>query len=839
MLLGTSVAKAQGEAMDANVHTSFETSGNKTYRTVQFALFKTANKATTVMKALEEAIVLQRGDDGNLVLDAWDNALAKQKVKFKNSKGNGDIKVHAYPDMAILISTYDPEDELTIEDARFYVVTLVEGKTEYEHVFKSTMDKGSQKIENVDVYGQNRDTISITAAPAIDDGKNMYFKIHIDLPKEYSSSNSRLTVQPTSVDCQTEDTIDYIQGIVMEGSRYHRVQNRSMRFNYMKNDNVAFAYSPHELYDDEKIFLDTTLVYVKPNRKKTYKIPYEVVLSNFTQEYFRMSAATGSCNGKNIFKFLDLGVASADMDVDEFQITAESNFDTKNQDLRLKFLVGKAELTNDSTNQVQLNDLYTELRSYGDQLMEVRVEATASPDGGLESNRKLAAERTKVAAQMVRHNLGKVDIAFHTAVPKVYTWNDVAREVEADGYPGQAEKIRGYTGANGYGGDAQIATIEGYETVILPVLERLRMMRVTYRYEREHVMDAAEALAAYYERKADLIKGKGKDFSDGDYYNLFTVIKDSAEQDTLTMIAYNHVIRSSGYEQVKFSMYVANRMAMLNSRLGKPDPKVLAPFINSRLRAKTTRERGEKAQKNRREVLINQIITYFQLEERDSALSYSNYWFANDDDPKVERLKKYITFKEGFVKYATHQLSPKEEKEVLDAMNFVIACAPDNKAVIFTEARDILNVPNSEAQKLVAAMKDDNPKKWYLRGILEADLEEQHLGEAKKKDYIPSYLAFFNRSFEMEPTFKRLYFNEGQISDKLREKFKYDKKQKPRYREMFDDLVTLTGTESSKPTDEVEISGEDEEEETVESTDNEEETSNTGNTDSTAADTAE
>lgn len=321
-------------------------------------------------------------------------------------------------------------------------------------------------------------------------------------------------------------------------------------------------------------------------------------------------------------------------------------------------------------------------------------------------------------------------------------------------------------------------------------------------------MDANEVTTEYYKRRDDLLKGKGRDFSDGDYYNLFHTITDQREQDTLTMLAYRHITKRGGYEQIKFSMYVANRMAMLNQRRGKPDSRVLAPFINPRLRAVATKEFSERAQKNRREVLINQIITYFQMEERDSALSYCDYWFGKDNDPKVERLRKYITFKEGFVKYATHQLSPEKEKEVLDAMNYVISCAPDNKAVIYTEARNILNVPESEALKLIGAMADDNPKKWYLRGIIEADREEKKLAERKPATYVPAYLAFFNHCFELEPSYKWLYFYDGQVSDELRERYKYSKRNKPRYREIFNDKVQLTGTPAADNGALMEISGE-------------------------------
>ena len=250
---GTLMSFAQGDALDANIHISFETSGQKTYRTVQYALFKTSNKASTVQKALEEAIVLQRGDGGNIVLTAWDDALTKNKVKFRNSKGNGDFKIHAYPDMAILVSTYDPEDELTIEDARFQIIPLVEGQTEYEFSFKSTMDKGSQRIENVDVFGVNKDTINIVAAPPIDDGKNMYFRIHVDLPKQYGNSKYAgwYNVGPDDVDCfQTGAIVDLFVSKWGDGMRWvNKHDGGPHEANFLKLDcsklKTTFGWYPH------------------------------------------------------------------------------------------------------------------------------------------------------------------------------------------------------------------------------------------------------------------------------------------------------------------------------------------------------------------------------------------------------------------------------------------------------------------------------------------------------------------------------------------------------------------------------------------------------------------
>jgi hypothetical protein len=172
------------------------------------------------------------------------------------------------------------------------------------------------------------------------------------------------------------------------------------------------------------------------------------------------------------------------------------------------------------------------------------------------------------------------------------------------------------------------------------------------------------------------------------------------------------------------------------------------------------------------------------------------------------------------VKYATHQLSPAEEKEVLDAMNFVISCAPDNKAVIYTEARDILNVPYSVCLGLINEMGDENPKKWYLRGILEADNEEKRINDRHKADYIPNYLAFFDHSFELEPSYKWLYFTDGQISDELREKYKWSKRKRQKYRDLFSRLVVLSdeAARQAQNEDVLEISGDDDIDENGETT---------------------
>lgn len=132
-------------------------------------------------------------------------------------------------------------------------------------------------------------------------------------------------------------------------------------------------------------------------------------------------------------------------------------------------------------------------------------------------------------------------------------------------------------------------------------------------------------------------------------------------------------------------------------------------------------------------------------------------------------------------------------------------------------------------------MDDNNPKKWYLKGLLwseEAgketqgdsdggfreltemeyfDMQQNHpeqLIEYNKKleeynamkaasagDTVPHFLAYFQHSFDLEPKYKRLYFNEGNVSDETRKQHPYRRKDIPAYRRKFGLL-----TKKIKPT---------------------------------------
>lgn len=766
---------------DFQVQARYGSKGDVNIYPVEYALFKTRKKAETVMNRLNAAIE----DDGYAGGPAFDDALVANNVKFRRAKANGAFSVRAYAGQAVLV--YVNSQALAIYEIK-------EGKTQYAEIVEFRMD-GTQSIENTDVIGhRHEEDVDIKALPPIDDGQNMLVPVSFKFRQGEVSTRSRIIAQPEVIDCQTEDTVDYTTPLVYEGKQYHSLQNRRMSFDYMKNENprLVAGYVPSHRPTFGKAFaVDTMLIYRKPDSRKSYKFNYTVVAEDLTHEIRRMSKGVGSCNKYRFFKFLDLTCVGADMPVDEFRVEAEETVRAVPRDLKLNFQVGKAELTEDTINYERLDMLVKEMKEYGDQLMRVEIEATASPDGGIDKNRQLAKDRGQKAMNLVMRGLGRADVTKGLST-KVFTWDDVAKQLSDEGKVQKADSVRTIL-ASAKVPDALLRNLSFYETDIVPVLESMRAMHCVYKYEQMHVMDADELLKFYAEHKAEIMKGdKSARLSDGDYYNLLSCVTDSAELDTITVLAYNHMRSQPGWQKLKLSQYVSNRMALLQIRRGMPDLSILAPFIDMRSRLVTERYTGsnrdaqERMQMNRREVLINQIMQYYQLEKRDSAAAMLAFWFAGNNDATVKRLRNYVSFKENFLRYYSGRMTDAaQQRDYLDAQEFVLSSSPDNRAILYSEAHQFMGKTMEECHKLVDAMSDDNAKKWYLRGILEAKAEEQRNVDSRNKTYIPLYLAFFYQSFKLQPDYRLLYFEEAHVSDELREKYKYRKRDIPQYEELL------------------------------------------------------
>lgn len=803
-------AAAQDERLTANfqIQGRYGKKGAPSVYPTSYAVFKTATKARTVMDRLVKAV----DTDGYPGGPEYDDALVKNNVRFKRAKANGTFSVRAWPGQSVLVY---------VNDQTFAVYEIKEGQTEYNETVEFKMD-GMHTLDNVNVDGNRKhDHIPFAADDGDDDGANMSVHISFELPAGLTGKNTRVMIQPVAVDCQTEDTADYVTPLIYEGRRYHMLQDRRMDFDYRKNEpaGIGKGFIPgRPLVDGEAFRVDTTVIYTKKDPSRDYKISCDILVEDYTHSYMKLNTV-GSCNKRKMFKFLDLKGVSADMPLEEFRIDAEEVMRAVPRDLKLNFVVGKAELTADSLNDVRLGTLIKEMKEYGDQLMRIEIEAYSSPDGGYEKNLRLARERGQVAMNLVMRGLGRADVTKGLKT-EVYTWDDVAAELDNAGKKDQADSVRAVIAAAGRQPEAMLRQLSFYATDIAPVLENMRSMRCIYKYEQMHIMNSEEVLEYYAANKKKLLDNdKSVKLSDGDYYNLFACIKDTAEQDTVTMLAYRHMTSQPNWDKLKFSQYVANRMAILQLRNGHPSTETLAAFVDTTSNRVTeaylgnNREARGRVLKNRRQILINHILAYYQLEKRDSASRLLKFWFPESTDKEVTALRNYVDFKRNFLKYYSGKLSPAEAEEYRKTEEYVLNSSRDNRAILYTEGRAFMGKTDAECRELVMKMSDDDAKKWYLLAILEADEEARR--NVTAKDYVPLYLALFYKSFTLDPDLRLTYFTEGQVSDALREKYKYRKRDIPKYTELLDDFL---GKKPETSGDDEELSGDDLDEDTGDDT---------------------
>ncbi len=772
-------------------------------------------------------------------------------VKKNTTRASGRFSINAATTLCLLFIT---GQESKVSD----IIEIVEGKTEYDVVINvqrlREVVKQGNAVEREFIGGGSGDT---------GDG-NCYFHISLNIPKGYGKESSRLIIQTYAVDCQTDDTLAYCDPLVYEGREYHALQNRRMDYDYFANDKLAGAYHDRmEITSDDWIRIDTTVVYQKPDKNLTYRGPYTYVLEDYHHVYKR-GGWGGTCLVERPFKFLDFTPALAEIPLtEEFREDAQSQFGQENRDLQLRFVVGKDVLEEDSMNQVNIDKLISELRSYGEKLVAPKIQGYASPDGGMKVNQDLALRRAQYAARIIQRYLPAGTTVSSSS--SVYTWNDVADALAKKGLQDYADQVRAIA-ARTDSPDRELKMLDFYATDVEPILESMRAMRASYQYLRAKVLTAEEAVEEYYSHKRDYQLGKKK-FSNGDFWNIYNNLNDEAEADSLTLLAYNYITKDPEYATENIiAPYVANRYAIYNLNKGTPNARILEPFIDlsyHNVNAKKAIDDFLTITINRKEILLNQAVTYFQEQKLDSALFFINWLHkANVSDVTLDNMEKYMNLKRL---HAIHNKTFQERQTYEAAKKFVLSVSDENKAILYTEIPDW--GMTDEAMKYVDKMPDNSAKKWYLKALLwvdKAGKEPRDFDESEKVDDtpgfklltpaeedslmvsnpgeynkymadlvawqnqrdsikaarpqkaddgidiedIPYYLAYFQHAFELEPLFKRIYFTEGHVSEDMRKLYKYKNKNIPAYRKLF---RLLYEQDQKRKENELELNGDPEE----------------------------
>lgn len=784
-------------------------------------LFKMCANRQEAERLKTEFDKIFKSSDPLRMYDNWAKFKKNNKI-VRKTPGNGRVSgLSILPGMAILL--------MLEEDGEAAMFEVKAGVTDY--TVEPIQVQRTGEVKKVGKRQLKPRTVIIET----DNGEEQ-FRIQIPIDRDLIKESSRLILQTYAVDCLTDDTVAYCKPIVYDESEYHGLQDKRMDFDFHKNDKLAPGYADGGIPE----MIDTTIIYVKKDPKRDYKGPSRYAIEDYHHVYYE-NMIGGSCLRIRPFKFLDFSVAIPEMELtEEYYDMAMEQVENVQSDLKLKFIQGKDELAQDSLNEIERIKITEELKSYGKELASPAIVGTASPEGGEKINRDLADKRAHRARAFISPYLpSRTSLSVKT---HIYTWEDVAVELDKRRRPEEANAVRAAITANGNNKpalDRAMRELPFYETSVVPIMEDMRVMKCTYSYISQHVLTQDEVVQVYQRDKHDFLSGKKPPLSSGDFYNLYTgLANDTIEQDTITMMAYNWLKKMPEEELYtkKIAPYVYYRMARLLQRHGTPDTLLLAPFIDDSLGIGVPVNKGGVIVKmNRADIYVAQALNYYQMQKFGKAQEYINWLKEYGASPAgLDKLEMFMNLKNYFGK-------DEENENFIKAKNFVLNSSTENKAILYTEIPD-WRLSFEEADDLVTCMDDSNPKKWYLKGILWAsraetqpdmsaymqdetedgfrklsmdeedalmmkdpaayakyrlDLEEyekthanEPVVEVEEKDPVNTdgikhYLAYFHHSFQLEPTYKRYYYSEGHVDDEMRKKQKYLKKDFAAYEEVF------------------------------------------------------
>ncbi|MBR1548911.1 MAG: hypothetical protein IJ637_09335 [Prevotella sp.] len=694
-------------------------------------------KLRAIIKKYQEREEKEKGNDAISAEREMElSALCTENLIDKRSN-KGNFKTNAMPSNVIIM--------VALQDGEYIRIDLKPGQTEYKNI-----EKMLKQLKEVDVLGNAQDVpINVTKAANPGDGTQV-FEVHIEIPPGTARSDSRLIIQSYAVDCQTDDTVAYTSSMVFDGEEYHEKQVKRMSFDY-RNDKLKSFYRKNAILKEKQRFrLDTVIVWKKADPKAYYRGPFTYTFEDFHHVYY-IDGKPGTCLEYSPFKLLSFEAAASEIPLTrEFYERAESKMEKRNRKLNLRFEMGTATLINDSLNQATQEQLIKELRSYGNKLQQVTIMGAASPDGSMKRNEELANQRVAIAQRMVS---GKIPVTPKKEV-KVYTWTDVAQELREHEKEDEAQAVEEVIEG---GGDDQSLTakmkaLPFYNMDVIPILEAQRTMRCSYMFQDNYVMTPDECVIEYYKNKQKYINFE-KHFSNGDYYNLFDNIIDSLELDTITMMAHHEILGEPDYEiENVMAPYVFNRYAVMQLKRGTPDVEILRPFIDLKRHGKEgkggidvqrySQMRAKNVPWNRHEIVANQAAAYYMLERGDTA-QFLVEWLKNTGhaDKGIEQLEHLINLRMLHFR----QRTAAENRKYEAARTAVLEMSDENKAILYTEVEEWHM--RHLAPFWVSKMQDDNPKKWYLKGLLAA-FDNEKLG-----DFVPSYSSSSSKHEKTDTTF--------------------------------------------------------------------------------------
>lgn len=609
---------------------------------------------------------------------------------------------------------------------------IEENKLEYTYTYSPS----DQSIAETLVTASQRSRIKeIKPGPPWEDGDNIRWDISSTLSREYLREASRFMFVPKAYEYGTDSMVGHIPPAVYDTEEYARIQTRRKSFDYEVNDSLAgfMLSSKSPVMVGDSMVLDSTLIlndslfickytftFKMPDREKYYYYRGVRELEDYTHVYFADTVKSSHLR-KKPWRFLvtDFAVQYGEL-ADSLYEQPKSAVRNDTKTLALEFVKAGAVLIDSPKNDSIKAAVENDMRMYRNNLLRVTIGGSASPEGSMARNIQLANERADFAVRWLSSRYPGMII--QREEPKVYGWDAVVERLEQKGRGELANSIRVKMAAKA---DINRTNLAEWDETIEPILQELRTMSCSYLIRLSTPLSANEAVDKFL-HDPDYKEGGSKSFSRGDYFNIYKNLEDTAKLEELTERIYRTEIKPFlRSRQNPFYAYVANRyMADILKRgvVDENTPKILDGFVNiDTLRGGhldceengiMTKVGGAFYKINRSPHVANLALAYFNLKR---------YTLADTLAQLLPQTEKYQAIRKLTLLCARFLKSPEEAEPGLE---FAWNVSPLSRSVLAVELRSKLGdreMKPDELRSLLWSLPDDEPRKWYLLGLVTMD----------------------------------------------------------------------------------------------------------------------
>ena len=599
-------------------------------------------------------------------------------------------------------------------------------------------------------------------------GNKLIVNNSVTIPVNYGASNRRLIMQPYIMDCTTEDIVNYMPPVVMDGPEYGLTQDRRMAYD-IKSDKLAPYINTRRQLDATRFNLDINDSVPVPDPRRIYSVLSKVIIADYTHSTYE-----AECKIKRPLQFLEFSFPDFELDPDKYKETPRRERRNTAGNISLTFLVGKAELDpEDSTNIVQMNKLQEDLMNIvngeGTTLKEFKITGVSSPEGRYASNLALAKQRTNFALHKITSVIPPAKwsrVYKHPTETRVATWNEVADLLEQDSLTTEAQEIREIT-EKYKNPDAQFAAVSRlpyYATAIKERLPQLRTVQYEYKHEIFRELNPDEILDKYL-HDPQYADGK-KSFTRYEYWHLFQMIKEPKEAEKLYRRAYRETMAYDAKGKEKPWILAANNLAVALLRRDTFDVEILKPLIDLKRKVNMVDSFNDgisvtKTEVNPETIVANQLAMYIR------AYNFEDASILADKLPDTERFQMIKAFANCLGGYYDYRgaATVKEGEERKKVFKLVKESSPLNNIVMCMAMET--DIYNKEATEALNKLPETALTK-YLKLVL-------YIREKKIYDNLENFLDFNEACKKLEAIIKqdkkyyKIAINDGEISKEFME----------------------------------------------------------------------